>query len=420
VDNTPDPEPEDVQAHLIGGIPQAEVVAKQSEFDKFAITPDIFFTPLRPNYFAFRSEVNNKPAIKSILEADANLQAKLAAHHTTLEQWWQVAQHDFAQLREGRKLPEVRSELLTTLKAKLQPLHVLDEFKSAGVFVNWWQAIRFDLKTVVSTGWHHTLIPDTYLIAEYFQTEADEIDALESKINETQGDLQETVEAAAETISYEPDESEGEETEGKLTANIIKTYLKTLIDDLLEARSDSAIKERNQYEDLREGIVAIENRLKTHRSTLKQKQTDLEIKLRLKRIGGDEMKAETRVLIEQVSKEITKLNPENKDNKKKLTALQKDKSTLEKRLSRIDDLLGVIDGRISEAKAKRLILKKLHDIANKELLRYLNAEKRGLLAIVENLWEKYAVSSKELEEERANTFAALQGFLTDLGYLGKI
>ena len=61
-------------------------------------------------------------------------------------------------------MPEVRHELLTTIKGKLIPLGVLDEFQSAGVFVNWWQQIRFDLKTIIFTGWHHTLIPDSYLI----------------------------------------------------------------------------------------------------------------------------------------------------------------------------------------------------------------------------------------------------------------
>ena len=48
----------------------------------------------------------------------------------------------------------------TTLKTRFIPLGVLDEFQSAGVFVNWWQQIRYDLKTIISTGWHHTLIPD--------------------------------------------------------------------------------------------------------------------------------------------------------------------------------------------------------------------------------------------------------------------
>lgn len=87
VDNTPEPEPEDVQAHLIGGIPQTEVAAKQAEFDKFDVSPEAFFEPLRPGYFVFRARVEAKPVIKTTLESDAALQAKLAAHHATLEQW---------------------------------------------------------------------------------------------------------------------------------------------------------------------------------------------------------------------------------------------------------------------------------------------------------------------------------------------
>ena len=47
----------------------------------------------------------------------------------------QVGKRVLCLLREGRKLPDVRSGLLTTLKSKLQPLCVLDEFKSAGVLL---------------------------------------------------------------------------------------------------------------------------------------------------------------------------------------------------------------------------------------------------------------------------------------------
>ena len=53
VDNTPDPEPEDVQAHLIGGVPEAEVEARHSDFAKFGVTADTLFQPERPGYLAF-------------------------------------------------------------------------------------------------------------------------------------------------------------------------------------------------------------------------------------------------------------------------------------------------------------------------------------------------------------------------------
>lgn len=416
VDNTPDPEPEDVQAHLIGGIPEKEVTARQSDFARFGVATPAFFAPERTGYLAFLSDIDGKPAIKTRLEADPQLQQTLTGHHDALEAWWQVARDDFAQLREGKKLPEVRHELLTTLKNKLVPLAVLDEFKSAGVFVNWWQTIRYDLKTVISTGWHHTLIPDDYLIAEYFQAEADEIEALEAQISEAQSELAEAVEAAAEAASYEPDDAE--EGEEKLTAAGIKKYLKELIDDLADTTGASAVKERQQYKELFDGIAAIEKRIKAAKESLKEKQNELELKLTLKRIGGDEAKAETNELIEQVKALLIGLNPQVKEDKKKITALTKDKAALELRLSRIDGMLAAIGGQMSEEEAKRLILKKLYDLANRELLRYLNAEKRALVGIIENLWDKYAVSSRVLEAEREKTLAALNGFLAGLGYLG--
>ncbi len=43
--------------------------------------------------------------------------------------------------------------------------------------------------------------------------------------------------------------------------------------------------------------------------------------------------------------------------------------------------------------------------------------RRALLAIVENLWDKYAVPSQMLEAEREGTLSVLNGFLASLGYL---
>ena len=415
VDNTPDPESEDVQAHLIGGIPKAEVDARAAEFGKFGVNPASLFKPERPAYLAFRESIDAKPAIKSTLEADPALLGTLTRHHDALDSWWAVAKDDFAQLQHagngGKKMPEVRLDLLTTLKAKLVPLGVLDEFKGAGVFVNWWQQIRYDLKTIVSTGWHHSLIPDDYLIAEYFQAEANAIVALEATIAEAQGELAEAVETAQEVSGYEPDEDE------KVTAAAIKKALKTLIDDLKDSTGASARKELNTLMDQDKVIKAIEKRIKDARATLKEKAAELELKLEFKRLGADDYKAENQTLVAQADARLAGLDPNNKTDKKTSTALHKDKEALAARLSRADAVLEAIDGQISEADARRLILKKISDIARAELDRYLNAEKRMLVRAVENLWEKYAISADKLESDRATTLATMRGFLTKLGYL---
>ena len=40
-----------------------------------------------------------------------------------------------------------------------------------------------------------------------------------------------------------------------------------------------------------------------------------------------------------------------------------------------------------------------------------------LVAAVENLWDKYAVSNANLEQSREATLDTLSGFLTGLGYV---
>ena len=415
VDNTPDPEPEDVQAHLIGGIPEVEVAALTDDFAKFGVNPDLLFEPERPAYLAFRESIDARSAIRATLEAAPALLGTLTRHHDALESWWAVARDDFAQLQHagngGKKMPEVRHELLTTLKAKLVPLGVLDEFKSAGVFVNWWQQIRYDLKTIVSTGWHHTLIPDEYLIAEYFQAEADAIEALEATIAEAQGELSEAVETAQEVSGYEPDEDE------KVTAAVIKKALKALIDDLKGTTGASARKELKNLTDQDKAIKAIEKRIKDAKATLKEKAAELEFKLELKRLGADNFKAETQSLVAQADARLAELDPKKKADKKTIAALDKDKEALNARLARTDAVLQAIGGQISDADARRLILKKIYDVARAELDRYLNAQKRVLVRVVENLWEKYAISADKLESDRATTLATIGGFLAGLGYL---
>ncbi len=412
VDNTPEPEPEDVQAHLIGGIPETEVNARANDFGRFGIQADSIFRPERPGYLAFREEIGTKPVIKTTLEAYPALQQTLTAHYDALEAWWKVARDDFAQLRDGRKMPEVRHELLTTIKNKLIFLNVLDEFKSAGVFVNWWQQIRYDLKTIISTGWHHTLIPDEYLIAAFFRTEADEIETLEAQISEAQSELAEAVETAQEVAAYEPEEDE------KVTAAVIKKALKALIDDLKGSSGDSARKEMGNLQAQDNAIKCIEKRIKESKVALKSKTDELDLKLKLKRLGSNEFKDESNELIRQVDNQLANLDPKDKADKKKITALKKDRNVLEARLSKTDGILTAIGAQLTEEEARRLILKKLYDLAHHELNRYLNAEKCGLIQVVENLWDKYAVSSRELESGRNETFKVLDGFLDKLGYLG--
>ena len=87
VDNTPDPEPEDVQAHLIGGIPESEVAAHESDFSKFRLQSETLFQPDRPRYLTFKDSIHGVADIKETIENHQQVRQTLATHQDTLEQW---------------------------------------------------------------------------------------------------------------------------------------------------------------------------------------------------------------------------------------------------------------------------------------------------------------------------------------------
>ena len=54
----------------------------------------------------------------------------------------------------------------------------------------------------------------------------------------------------------------------------------------------------------------------------------------------------------------------------------------------------------TESEAKDLLLEKFYDIIDEQVNRHLNAEKKEIIKIFENLWDKYKVSLATLKEER--------------------
>ncbi|MGS0686529.1 type I restriction-modification system subunit M [Nakamurella sp. GG22] len=412
VDNTPDPEAHDVLAHLVGGVPIQEVTAQLSNFTRFGVNSDDFFRPLRSDYFAFQARIASKPALGSALEDDPAVRKAISAHHTALKEWWSVARDDFAGLQHSKKMPDVRQELLDTLKDKLIPLLVLDEFKSAGVFVNWWQQIRYDLKTIVSIGWHHSLIPDDYLIDEFFQAEADAIASLRIAVADADAALIGAVEQAEEFMGYDNDGDE------RTSPALIKRELAALIYDLKGATGQSAAKESEHLLEHLNAIKSIENAIKQSKADLKERRIALAFRLQLKRLGAEELNSETLELMEQIESRVAALGSREGSNKRSIARLLNDKAALEKRISTTQAILVEIGGCLTEDQARQLILKKIYDVADAELNRYVNTERRGLNHVFERLWDKYAVSSRELEQIRATTMGGLaeifsQRWLTD-------
>ena len=309
---------------------------------------------------------------------------------------------------KSRDLPDVRRALIESLKGQLTPLGVLDNFQVAGVFVNWWDSIKYDLKTIMTNGWSPSLIPDPYIIKACFQAEADELERLEAAIGEAETAVDEATEAAQELLEYELDEDE------KLMPKLMRDQLQAAIND------SQSTAERQPFRAALKAIQAAEKRRSDLKRTLREKQFELEIKILLKKFGPEDETAESRRLLIQAEAELAELEAIPKPDRtqqRKINGLKRDRQTLQERIAAIERLTKVVGGVISEAEAKELVLQKHHDLVADQLARYLNAEKRTLLGLFENLWQKYANSAQSMESAREESFAMFKDYLDKLTYL---
>jgi len=300
VDSSPDPEIEDVRAHLKGGVPKREVDLCREHFDKLGINLSNFFEELDENYLTFRDEIENRDQIRDLVEAQEGLKNVYKAYFNRLEEWWSEVSEYLENLPNNNNLWSFRLKALEALKSKLMPLKVLNEFKLAGVFANWWENLKYDLKSVISSGWSERLIEDERIKKKFFPEEIEEIEELEGTVAQLEGELEEILEEV---------EDWDEEENGKKTAGKVKRHLKDLVKDLRSTLKESAMREARKLEELIGRINEKEKELKKVKKELKEKNEELDQKVEQKREAMTEEEAKELILekfYDVIKKELEK------------------------------------------------------------------------------------------------------------------
>lgn len=201
VDNSPDPEPHDVTAHLSGGVPKAEVAALEEVFARYCLLNQVIFTSRDSRYYDFISDITKKEDIREIIAANPDVQDVEESIRSALSSWWEERNSRLSSLHETNDLFSIRKEFLVSLKEALIPIGILDSYQVAGIFVNWWEDSQYDLKSIRSSGWNTSLISDTTLLT------TDLGKAMLERVSEAE-DLLRSLEA--EKASLEGDEEEEE------------------------------------------------------------------------------------------------------------------------------------------------------------------------------------------------------------------
>ncbi len=150
-DNAPPPEPQDVRAHLHGGVPRTEVDAKAPIFTAHGLSAERIFAARDNAYLDFSAGLS-KADLKARVTTDEGVQAREAELRAVLDLWWEQHAGLIADLPATKSLMPVRRTLLESFIAELQPVGLLDRFQLAGVIVRWWNSNQYDLRTLVAHG----------------------------------------------------------------------------------------------------------------------------------------------------------------------------------------------------------------------------------------------------------------------------
>ena len=224
-DNAPPPEPQDVRAHLHGGIPRSEVDTKAPLFTAHGFSSERVFAARDDAYLDFSPRLA-KADLKARVTTDEGVQTCEAELHAALDRWWEQHAALVVDLPATKSLMTVRRTLLESFITELQPVGLLDRFQLAGVIVRWWNTNQYDLRTLVAhgftgvvDGWVTTITTamedsdakvdplDHKLVAELLPSYLEELAAIEARSAELDAQIK------AVATDDEDGEEPGDDTE---------------------------------------------------------------------------------------------------------------------------------------------------------------------------------------------------------------
>ncbi|WP_264404635.1 N-6 DNA methylase [Vibrio owensii] len=422
VDNSPAPEPQNVKAHLNGGIPTKEIDALPSTWNDYPGLKESLFVPRSNNEFQdFADEFEALSSLKPHIENFPAVLKKHADFQAALDDWKQ----DFAGFETlgDKKLGDegvfaLRRESLNTIEKHLMPIKLLNQYKVRGALADWFKTLEADFKSVAASGWNAELIPDEVLFASQCADVVEELEGKQARISE----LQAFVDAADEE-DYEPtDENpalpseyvkqlKGELKEHKATIKTSLAVLKAQIKDAFTQLKNSAeLPKGTKQGDFAKGLTGKEMNFAVHSEILA-----LADELGVQLDNLDQIKEHARKGGVAVA-EATAIEAKLEAHKALEDELKQLKAEIKETEKRRDELLEAARDAITPEEAKVLILNRFKTELDRQYQSYVRALLLDRIAAIENLHRKYQVTAKSIIAKREQEASKLAGFMKELGY----
>lgn len=366
VDNTPDPEPHDVKAHLLGGIPVDEVDTCSEWFASHGLNKDTLFDSQDDKYYKFQS-IDTRDEIRKKIESNENVINAETAMTSALKKWWDNNNARLKNLPNTKDVYTIKNEFLDSFKTALGKTGMLDMHKVSGVFVSFWWDITFDLKSIASSRFNAELIPDDVILESQFP---DKLAALRDQ----QQRLDELEAMFASADSNDDDEE-------------------------IEIDEDAEVLPKQYVKDLKDKLKTYSGEIRSFEREIKEKGADRrkDIDSFKRKIAEIEAKLSVHTSLENEVKSLRRDIKSFKDLTEELVLKAKEK--------------------ITPVEAEEIVMERFFTDLNIILKNYMKQHLTGIISYIENLWDKYKVTAREIESERDIEAEKLNRFLKTLGYV---
>lgn len=292
IDSQEEEDIQDIAAHLLGGIPDADINALQNYWEVYpTMRNDLFKKFNREGYSELKIA---KDAIKTTIFSHPEFTSYSKKVNTVLEKWKTSVVPELKNLQEGVKPKKLISELSVSLLEAFGSLRLIDSY---------------DVYQHLMVYWSETMQDDVYVISDDGWKAGKEVYRIVKQTKNKDGKTK---------------EKEVEGMEG-IESKLIKPYL--LIKKYFEADKKELEQLEAERDSLNAEIEAMEEEhgadegLMADAKNDKDKITPTSVKDRLKKIKGNKAEAEERELLESYLKLCDKagdLNKRIKDAQKQL------------------------------------------------------------------------------------------------------
>lgn len=382
VDNSPPAEPQDVKAHLYGGIPTSEVNELQAYWNNYPNVREVLFEPLKDGYLQFRKVISKKEDLKTLLIEHQDILNKRTEYETGVNNWWNKHIAQLEALPAEQNVFELHKDFSLSIAADFSQLGILDMHKSRGAFAAYWNSLETDLKSVAASGWKAELIPEEDILKSQFpevleelannEARRDELDAMFNEVNELEeGEFEEENYEVYPSDELKKFKAEIKAFNGEISS--IKKAIKALkirikANDETDALNQELAQQEKAQANAEKKKAAIETKLARH--------TELTNELKACKATIAEIKQKKEALVEKARERITS-----------------------------DD-------------AEELILARWKETLHATVMDYVNRYERAVVSELENRYTKYCNTLTSILDSRETAAKQLDHFLMELGYEG--